>query len=45
MAERQVIALAGGTGDLGRYIHEELVKDPRYSVALLTRNVGSSSQL
>ncbi|KAJ0417361.1 NAD(P)-binding protein [Aspergillus carlsbadensis] len=40
MAERQVIALAGGTGDLGRYIHEELVKDPRYSVALLTRKTS-----
>ncbi|KAL3447461.1 NAD(P)-binding protein [Aspergillus insuetus] len=38
MDERQVIALAGGTGDLGRYIHEELVKDSRYKVALLTRD-------
>ncbi|KAL3459570.1 NAD(P)-binding protein [Aspergillus heterothallicus] len=40
MSERQVIVLAGGSGDLGRYIHEELVKNPRYSVALLTRNAS-----
>ncbi|KAL3486976.1 NAD(P)-binding protein [Aspergillus germanicus] len=41
MDERQVIALAGGTGDLGRYIHEELVKGSRYSVALLTRKTSA----
>ncbi|KAL4773355.1 hypothetical protein BDW60DRAFT_206167 [Aspergillus nidulans var. acristatus] len=37
MAQVQTIALAGGTGDLGRYLHEELVRDGRFAVALLTR--------
>ncbi|OJJ63009.1 hypothetical protein ASPSYDRAFT_1168812 [Aspergillus sydowii CBS 593.65] len=37
MNKQEVIVLAGGTGDLGRYLHEELIKDGRYSVALLTR--------
>ncbi|RDW92956.1 aromatic alcohol reductase [Aspergillus mulundensis] len=41
--ERQVIALAGGTGDLGRYIHEELVKDGRFAVALLTRKASAAN--
>ncbi|KAL4987930.1 MFS general substrate transporter [Aspergillus falconensis] len=40
MAQRQTIALAGGTGDLGRYLHEELVKDERFAVALLTRKTS-----
>ncbi|KAL4914578.1 hypothetical protein BDW62DRAFT_219992 [Aspergillus aurantiobrunneus] len=39
MYKAEVIVLAGGTGDLGRYLHEELIKDGRYSVALLTRKV------
>ncbi|KAL4932873.1 NAD(P)-binding protein [Aspergillus undulatus] len=43
MGERQVIALAGGTGDLGRYIHEELTKGGWYSVVLLTRKEGPPS--
>ncbi|KAI9373909.1 major facilitator superfamily domain-containing protein [Aspergillus egyptiacus] len=38
----EVIALARGTGDLGRYLHEELVKGSRYAVALLTRKVYPS---
>ena len=42
MAKVQTIALAGGTGDLGRYLHEELVKDRRFAVALLTREVCPS---
>ncbi|RAH65258.1 MFS general substrate transporter [Aspergillus aculeatinus CBS 121060] len=37
MNEPQVIALAGGRGDLGHYLQEELIKDPRYSVVILTR--------
>ncbi|KAL4957078.1 MFS general substrate transporter [Aspergillus filifer] len=37
MAGREVIALAGGTGDLGRYLQEEITRDGRYEVALLTR--------
>ncbi|KAL4904294.1 major facilitator superfamily domain-containing protein [Aspergillus multicolor] len=40
---RQVVALAGGTGDLGRYIHEELVKDDRFAVALLTRKAADAN--
>ncbi|KAL4993344.1 hypothetical protein BDV10DRAFT_179350 [Aspergillus recurvatus] len=40
MAQRKTIALAGGTGDLGRYLHEELVKDERFAVALLTRKTS-----
>ncbi|KAL4819737.1 NAD(P)-binding protein [Aspergillus spinulosporus] len=40
MAQIQTIALAGGTGDLGRYLHEELVKDGRFSVSLLTRKTS-----
>lgn len=39
MNKQQVIVLAGGIGDLGRYLHEELIKDGCYSVALLTRKV------
>lgn len=42
MAQVQTIALAGGTGDLGRYLHEELVEDRRFAVALLTREVCTS---
>ncbi|RAL15796.1 MFS general substrate transporter, partial [Aspergillus homomorphus CBS 101889] len=35
--QSQVIALAGGTGDLGHYLQEELGNNPRYSVVILTR--------
>ncbi|KAL5341195.1 NAD(P)-binding protein [Aspergillus crustosus] len=45
MSDRQIIALAGGTGDLGRYLHEELTKDGSYSVVLLTRKDGPPSTL
>ncbi|KAL3480188.1 hypothetical protein BJX99DRAFT_254781 [Aspergillus californicus] len=44
MSERQVIALAGGTGDLGRYLHEELTRDGRFSVVLLTRRAVPTTQ-
>ncbi|KAL4736651.1 hypothetical protein BDV11DRAFT_172715 [Aspergillus similis] len=43
MAQVQTIALAGGTGDLGRYLHEELVKDGRFAVALLTREISDKT--
>ncbi|KAL4789293.1 MFS general substrate transporter [Aspergillus venezuelensis] len=43
MSEREVIALAGGTGDLGRYLQEELTRDGRYAVALLTRKAKRPS--
>lgn len=39
MDKPEVIVLAGGTGDLGRYLHEELIKDGSYTVVLLTRKV------
>ncbi|KAL4936813.1 hypothetical protein BDV06DRAFT_216375 [Aspergillus oleicola] len=39
----EVIALAGGTGDLGRYLQEELTTDGRYAVALLTRKARRPS--
>jgi NAD dependent epimerase/dehydratase family enzyme len=42
MGERQIIVLAGGTGDLGRYLHDELTKDGQFSVVLLTRKVYST---
>ena len=35
---RQVIAIAGA-GDLGRYICEELLASPDFSVVILTRSV------
>ncbi|RAK76885.1 MFS general substrate transporter [Aspergillus fijiensis CBS 313.89] len=37
MNDPQVIALAGGSGDLGHYLQEELIRDPHYSVVILTR--------
>ncbi|PYI32032.1 MFS general substrate transporter, partial [Aspergillus indologenus CBS 114.80] len=43
MIEPQVIALAGGSGDLGHYLQEELLKDPRYSVVILTRQTNPST--
>ncbi|KAL3431968.1 hypothetical protein BDV09DRAFT_198241 [Aspergillus tetrazonus] len=43
MAQVQAIALAGGTGDLGRYLHEELVKDGRFAVVLLTRETSDKT--
>ncbi|OJK04315.1 hypothetical protein ASPACDRAFT_48877 [Aspergillus aculeatus ATCC 16872] len=43
MNETHVIALAGGSGDLGHYLQAELIKDPRYSVVILTRQVGLPS--
>ncbi|KAL4959266.1 MFS general substrate transporter [Aspergillus stella-maris] len=43
MSEREVIVLAGGTGDLGRYLQEELTRDGRYAVALLTRKAKRPS--
>ncbi|KAI9037394.1 NAD(P)-binding protein [Aspergillus affinis] len=33
----QVIAIAGGAGNLGRYLVEELLKDDRFTVVVLTR--------
>ncbi|KAL4862843.1 hypothetical protein BDV12DRAFT_206904 [Aspergillus spectabilis] len=41
----QIVALAGGTGDLGRYLHEELTKGGQYSVVLLTRKEATPSNL
>ncbi|KAK1140882.1 hypothetical protein N8T08_009755 [Aspergillus melleus] len=35
--QSQVIAIAGGAGNLGRYLIEELLKDDRFSVVVLTR--------
>ena len=37
---REVIALAG-VGDLGRYVCEELLASPYFSVVILTRSVRS----
>ncbi|KAL4878778.1 hypothetical protein BJY04DRAFT_220843 [Aspergillus karnatakaensis] len=45
MTKQQIIALAGGTGDLGRYLHEELTRDGRFAVVLLTRKEGPPSAL
>lgn len=44
----QVIALAGGNGNLGRYLIEELCKEDHFTVIVLTRQVllpSSSSHL
>ncbi|KAL4799553.1 NAD(P)-binding protein [Aspergillus venezuelensis] len=41
--KRQTIVLAGGTGDLARYLQEELITSGRYSVVLLTRRSRPSS--
>ncbi|PYI23162.1 MFS general substrate transporter [Aspergillus violaceofuscus CBS 115571] len=43
MTEPQVIALAGGSGDLGHYLQAELLEDPRYSVVILTRQINPST--
>ncbi|PYH42250.1 uncharacterized protein BP01DRAFT_405220 [Aspergillus saccharolyticus JOP 1030-1] len=41
--ELQVIALAGGKGDLGQYLQEALSQDPRYSLVILTRQINPST--
>ncbi|PYH83580.1 hypothetical protein BO82DRAFT_363155 [Aspergillus uvarum CBS 121591] len=38
-----ILALAGGSGDLGHYLQEELLRDPRYSVVILTRQTNPST--
>lgn len=38
-----VVAVAGGTGDVGRTMIEELKKAPKFKIVLLTRQVSCFS--
>ncbi|KAH8423698.1 uncharacterized protein LDX57_001455 [Aspergillus melleus] len=43
--QSHVIAIAGGAGNLGRYLIEELLKDDRFSVVVLTRQDHPSTPI
>lgn len=40
-----VIAVAGGTGGVGKTIVESLVQEPKYQVVVLSRNVRRSGNI